>query len=69
MLAGSRRMGPIFLTSCTTALGVLPMIISHDALWMPMGVVICFGVLFTLPLIVLTMPVIYWRAYSKLDKQ
>ena len=40
MLAGSRRMRPIFLTSCTTALGVLPMIISHDALWMPMGVVI-----------------------------
>lgn len=69
MLAGSRRMRPIFLTSCTTALGVLPMIISQDALWMPMGVVICFGVLFTLPLIVLTMPVIYWRAYSKLDKQ
>ena len=41
--AGKRRMRPIFLTSCTTALGVLPMILSGDFLWKPMGVVICFG--------------------------
>lgn len=68
MLAGSRRMRPIFLTSCTTGLGVLPMIISADALWMPMGVVILFGVVITLPFTVLIMPVSYWRLFAKKDE-
>ena len=65
--AGLRRMRPVFLTSATTALGVLPMIIAHTSLWMPMGVVICFGVIFTLPLTVTILPVVYWRVYAKHD--
>lgn len=63
--AGKRRMRPIFLTSCTTALGVLPMIISRDALWMPMGIVICFGTILSIFLIVLIMPVSYWQVFKK----
>ena len=59
--AGLRRMRPVFLTSATTALGVLPMIIAATSLWMPMGVVICFGTLFTLPLTVTILPVVYWK--------
>jgi multidrug efflux pump subunit AcrB len=62
--AGLRRMRPVFLTSATTALGVLPMIIAHTSLWMPMGVVICFGTIFTLPLTVTILPVVYWRMYK-----
>ena len=65
MEAGKRRMRPIFLTSCTTALGVLPMIISGDLLWMPMGVVICFGTMLSIALIVLIMPVSYWQLFQK----
>lgn len=61
--AGKRRMRPIFLTSCTTALGVIPMIISRDALWLPMGVVICFGTILSILLIVLIMPVSYWQLF------
>ncbi|MCQ2180607.1 MAG: efflux RND transporter permease subunit [Bacteroidales bacterium] len=64
MLAGQRRMRPIFLTSCTTALGVLPMILSRDALWMPMGLVICFGTMLSIGLIVLIMPVSYWQVFK-----
>lgn len=63
MEAGKRRMRPIFLTSCTTALGVLPMIISDDKLWKPMGVVICFGTLLSIILITLIMPISYWRIF------
>ena len=63
--AGKRRMRPIFLTSCTTALGVLPMIISGDALWMPMGVVICFGTMLSILLITLIMPVSYWQIFNR----
>lgn len=67
--AGARRMRPIFLTSCTTALGVLPMIISGDLLWMPMGVVICFGTMLSIVLIVLIMPVSYWLIFRRADKK
>ncbi len=63
--AGLRRMRPIFLTSATTALGVMPMIIAHTSLWMPMGVVICFGTIFTLPLTVTILPVMYWKLIGK----
>lgn len=66
--AGKRRMRPIFLTSCTTALGVLPMIISGDVLWFPMGIVICFGTLLSILLIVLIMPISYWQIFKGADK-
>jgi multidrug efflux pump subunit AcrB len=62
--AGRRRMRPIFLTSATTALGVMPMIVAHTALWMPMGVVICFGTIFSLPLVVTVLPVMYWQIFK-----
>ncbi len=63
--AGCRRMRPIFLTSFTTALGVIPMIIAHTGLWMPMGVVICFGTIFSMPLVVTALPVAYWKIFDK----
>ena len=66
--AGLRRMRPVFLTSATTALGVLPMIIAATSLWMPMGVVICFGTIFTLPLTVTILPVVYWKVYARKDE-
>lgn len=69
LLAGQRRMRPIFLTSCTTALGVLPMIISGDLLWMPMGLVICFGTMLSIALIVLIMPVSYWQIFKNADNE
>ena len=65
MEAGKRRMRPIFLTSCTTALGVLPMIISGDLMWMPMGVCITFGTILSIVLVVLIMPVVYWIAFRR----
>lgn len=46
--AGKRRMVPIFLTTMTTALGIIPMILSKSTLWMPMGIVIFFGSLVSL---------------------
>lgn len=63
--AGLRRMRPIFLTSATTALGVIPMITARTSLWMPMGVVICLGTIFSLPLIITVLPVAYWKLAAK----
>ncbi|WP_455671867.1 efflux RND transporter permease subunit [Phocaeicola sp.] len=62
--AGKRRMLPIFLTSATTAVGVVPMIISQSSLWMPMGIVICFGTVVSMILVVTVLPVVYWKLYG-----
>ena len=59
-----RRMRPIFLTSATTAVGVVPMIISGSSLWMPMGVVICSGTVFSMILAVIILPVFYWKIFG-----
>ena len=62
--AGRRRMRPIFLTSATTAVGVIPMIIHRSTLWMPMGIVICFGTVCAIALIVTVLPVAYWKLFG-----
>ena len=56
-----RRMRPIFLTSAAASVGVIPMIMGGSSLWMPMGVVICFGTLITMCLILMVLPVLYWK--------
>lgn len=63
--AGKRRMRPIFLTCAAAAVGVIPMIISKSTLWMPMGVIICFGMLFSFILIVTVLPIAYWKIYER----
>ncbi len=63
--AGKRRMVPIFLTSATTAIGILPMITAQTSLWTPMGIVIFWGTIFSMVLLVLTLPVMYWKIFQK----
>ena len=63
--AGSRRMVPIFLTTATTAVGVVPMIIAATSFWMPVGVTIFAGGIGALILVVTMMPVIYWKISTK----
>ncbi len=63
--AGSRRMVPIFLTTATTAVGVVPMIIAGSSFWMPVGVTIFAGGIGSLFMVVLMLPVIYWKVSVK----
>lgn len=67
--AGKRRMRPIFLTSAAASMGVVPMIISKSALWMPMGTVIFFGTMTSMVLLVLILPIAYWLIFRKADKK
>ena len=62
--AGKRRMLPIFLTSATTAVGVIPMILGGNSLWAPMGIVILSGTISSTLLIVTTLPVVYWKLFN-----
>ncbi|MBP5770470.1 MAG: efflux RND transporter permease subunit [Bacteroidaceae bacterium] len=63
--AGHRRMVPIFLTTATTAVGVIPMIIAGSSFWMPVGVTIFAGGIGTLILVVTILPVVYWKLSVK----
>ncbi len=63
--AGKRRMVPIFLTTATTAVGVVPMIIAQSSFWMPVGVTIFAGGIGSLILVVTMLPVIYWKVSLK----
>lgn len=59
--AGRRRMVPIFLTTATTAVGVIPMIVGASSFWMPVGITIFAGGIGTLILVVTVLPVVYWK--------
>ena len=63
--AGKRRMVPIFLTTATTAVGVVPMIIAQSSFWMPVGVTIFAGGIGSLVMVVTMLPVIYWKVNLK----
>lgn len=63
--AGKRRMVPIFLTTATTAVGVVPMIIAQSSFWMPVGVSIFAGGIGALILVVTMLPVTYWKVSTK----
>ena len=63
--AGKRRMVPIFLTTATTAVGVVPMIIAQSSFWMPVGVTIFAGGIGSLIMVVTILPVVYWKVSQK----
>ncbi len=63
--AGRRRMVPIFLTTATTAVGVVPMIIAQSSFWMPVGVTIFAGGIGSLIMVVTMLPVVYWKVSTK----
>ena len=63
--AGKRRMVPIFLTTATTAVGVVPMIIAQSSFWMPVGVTIFAGGIGSLIMVVTMLPVVYWKVNLK----
>ena len=64
MDAGKRRMVPIFLTTATTAVGVIPMIIAGSNFWMPVGITIFAGGIGMLLLVTTVLPVVYWKLYE-----
>ena len=63
--AGKRRMVPIFLTTATTAVGVVPMIIAQSSFWMPVGVTIFAGGIGSLIMVVTMLPIVYWKVSTK----
>ena len=59
LLAGRRRLRPIFLTTMAAALGVTPMILSRSPLWSPMASVIAVGLVVSMIFTLILVPVLY----------
>jgi multidrug efflux pump subunit AcrB len=67
--AGKRRLRPIFLTAMAAAIGVFPMILSGSPLWSPLASVIAFGVMWSMLISTLTIPVLYIATIKPKDKK
>ena len=57
-------MVPIFLTTATTAVGVIPMMLDGNSYWAPVGVTIFAGGIGSLILVVTILPVLYSKIYK-----
>ncbi len=57
--SAKRRLRPIFLTTMAAAIGVVPMIVLKDPLWAPLASVFAFGIVISMVLTLLVIPVLY----------
>lgn len=57
--AGVRRLRPIFMTTCTTALGLAPIILAKDVLFYDLALVVAGGLLFGTLLTLVVIPCLY----------
>ena len=67
--SGKRRLRPIFLTAMAAAIGVLPMILSGSPMWSPLASVIAVGVIWSMVMALLTVPVLYIAMIKPHDKR
>lgn len=58
--AASSRLRPILLTSITTVIGMVPLIFAGD-LWAPLAYAVMFGLIFSVFITLLLIPIIYYR--------
>ena len=61
-VSGRSRLRPVFMTSATTILGMLPLAISTGSgseLWKPMGIAVIGGLLFSTFVTLVLVPVVY----------
>ncbi len=57
--AAQQRLRPILLTTATTVLGMMPLLWSGTAMFVPMAITIMFGLAFATALTLLVVPVLY----------
>jgi outer membrane protein TolC len=69
LLAGRRRLRPIFLTTMAAALGVTPMILSRSPLWSPMASVIAVGLVTSMIFTLIVVPVLYAVVEQRVERR
>ena len=69
LLAGRRRLRPIFLTTMAAAFGVTPMILSRSPLWSPMASVIAVGLVVSMIFTLVLVPVLYVVVERRIERR
>jgi len=69
VVAGRRRLRPIFLTTMAAALGVTPMILSRSPLWSPMASVIAVGLVVSMVFTLIVVPVLYVVVERRIERR
>lgn len=64
--SASSRLRPILLTSITTVIGMIPLIFAGD-LWAPLAYAVMFGLIFSVLITLVLIPIIYYRKPGTLD--
>jgi multidrug efflux pump subunit AcrB len=70
--AGNSRLRPVLMTSFTTMLAMIPMSISQsmgNEIWVPLGITIIGGLLVSMLITLLLIPVLYAIFYRKQEKK
>ncbi|MAQ59396.1 hypothetical protein CL638_01640 [bacterium] len=64
--SASSRLRPILLTSTTTVIGMVPLIFAGD-LWAPLAYAVMFGLIFSVLITLVLIPIIYYRKPGMLN--
>lgn len=68
--AGRSRLRPVLITTLTSVAGMTPMVFSHgegSAMWKPMGATIAGGLLFSMLITLVLVPVLYSLVHSRAE--
>ena len=64
--AATSRLRPILLTTTTTVIGMIPLTYAGD-LWAPLAYAVMFGLLFSVIITLILIPITYYRKPGDLD--
>lgn len=65
-IAGAKRVRPICMSTMTTVLGLLPLALFGDALFVPMAVLMMAGLAVSMLINLIFVPIIYYLSYRKI---
>ncbi len=66
--ASVSRLRPIFLTTVTTVIGMIPLSTISD-FWSPLAYAIMFGLTFAMVLTLIFIPILFYRAEKRKDEK
>lgn len=67
--AGARRFRPILMSTITTVLGLFPLAIGGDTLFIPMAILLMFGLTISMLVNLIVVPLVYNMVYGKSEKR
>jgi multidrug efflux pump subunit AcrB len=67
--AGARRLRPILMSVTTTVFGVVPLILSGNQFFIPMAILIMFGLMVSMVFTLILIPMVYYMVESRRERR